>query len=522
MPLHAYGRPSPRRSWAAFVLVIVTIVLATLRLASAQTPDEANCSIQWSGDKQAEAACLRCQAAKDERACMCAALPRLCAPAQGAGKLALAVSVTLGEARVPGAHVTVTAGGVSQERTADASGDALFDLALPTPDPRAKTPSAPKVTVHTVALGASAKVPGLRFPTGTSELTLTLDRDVPLAKGDTSKRMTVALPAAKLVLSSLARDPKTGTWAPAPARVDFFLGKQKVFSMDNGTEAKTTTLLVPPDQVGRDYRVQAGTTDGTKLRDTTSFRIPAPGGTAFLTVYLGDLMTQLERARAKLNGMLAQAYGPEIADRITRGVRFELGDVGTPSYDAGVLRIPKNYTLGSDGEMENLFHEWGHRVQDVLAHDVRASFSVGGRTESPWAPDPDKNDWRAFDEARANFYSQLFTASLRYPGDKTYTEEAAKPHAGKCGTCPGYLAAAMVAHYRDPKLYANALEIARDVRDVHDEAVRTLGHPPRTYAELVRAKESLTDRQRTEGTITAARAQAIKTQLRDTNTRFRL
>jgi hypothetical protein len=62
----------------------------------------------------------------------------------------------------------------------------------------------------------------------------------------------------------------------------------------------------------------------------------------------------------------------------------------------------------------------------------------------------------------------------------------------------------------------------RDVRDVHDEAVRTLGHPPRTYTELVRAKESLVARQRAAGQITAEKAVALTQSLRDTNTRFKL
>lgn len=487
--------------------------LATLGPARAQTPMEVDCQIEWAGDAQAIAACVRCVPARDSRACFCAAMPARCTSA--VGKLALAVTPQLDGAAIPGARVVVTAGGATLERTTDASGDASFEVPV---DPKAP----PKVIVKSVALGQASKVAGLSFGKGTQVLAIALDREVPIRAGEATKRVAVALPSAKLVVTPLAYDPRTDAWKPTQARVELFSGSAKAFAFDAGPEARTIPLLVLPGKVGADYRVQAATTDGTKLRDTTSLRIPAPGNAAFLTLHLSDVLTQLERARVKLAAMLAQAYGPEIAARITQGVRFELGDLETPHYENGVLAIPASYTLGFDHEMENVFHEWGHRVQEVLAPDLRASFSVGGKTDAPWAPDPKGNEWRAFDEARANFYSQLFTASLRYPGDRAYDEEKAKPHVGRCATCPGYLASAMVTHYRDPSLYANALEIARDLRDVHDEAVRTLGHPPRTYAELVKSKESLVDRQLSEKRITPERAAAIRKQLRETNARFRL
>lgn len=489
------------------------VALAALGSARAQTPMEGDCHIAYMGDPQAIATCIRCIPARDSWACLCAELPSRCKST--VSKLSLAVTPQLDGAPIPGARVAVSAGGATLERVTDASGDASFEVPL---DPKAP----PKVIVKSVALGQESKLPGLSFGKGTQTFAVALDREVPLRAGETVKRVTVALPAAKLVITPLAYDRGADAWRPVQARVEIFSGSAKAFAVDAGPEARTVPLLVPPDKVGRDYRVQAATIDGTKLRDTTSLRVPAPGGAAFLTLHLADLLTQLERARVKLAAMLSQAYGPEIAARITQGVRFELGDLETPHYEAGVLAIPASYTLGFDHEVENLFHEWGHRVQEVLAPDFRASFSVGGKTDAPWAPDPKGNEWRAFDEGRADFYSQLFTAALRYPGDKAYNEEKAKPHVGKCATCPGYLASAMVAHYRDPSLYKSALEIARDLRDVHDEAARTLGHPPRTYAELVKAKESLVDRQLAEKRITPERAAAMRKQLRDVNARFKL
>ncbi|MBK8213975.1 MAG: hypothetical protein IPK71_09505 [Myxococcales bacterium] len=482
-------------------------ILGALVPAHAQTPDDMlDCADFGAGSTEL---CKRCQKAPNMAACMCAGDPKYCPTS----KVKLGVTVQLGAAKVVGAKVVVTSRGASLERTTDASGDALFEVGV---DPKAKS----QVVVKSVSVTQATRVPGVAFPIGSGAFTLAVDREVPLAPGETSKRTTVALPSARLNLTAVMRDPKTGAWAPARARAVFSIGANKAFSIDAERETKAFDLLVPPDKVGRDYRVQGTSLDAPGMQDTTSFRIPKPGGTVFLTLYLGDLMTQLERARAKLHAMLVQAYGPEVAARITQGVRFELADVATASYDAGVFRIPANWKLGSPDEMETLFHEWGHRVQDVLAHDLRASFSVGGRTESAWANDT--NEWRAFDEARANFYSQLFTASLRYPGDQTFNEAKAAPHIGKCRTCPGLMASALVTHYRDPKLYTNALEIARDVRDVHDEAVRTLGHPPRTYTELIKAKESLVERQRAAGQITAEKAAALVKSLRETNTRFKL
>jgi hypothetical protein len=497
--------PIPRLLRAT--LACAWAALGALAPAHAQTPDEMlDCVDFGAGSSEL---CKRCQKAPNMGACMCAGDSKYCPGV----KVKLGVTVQLGAAKVTGAKVVVTSRGASIERTTDGSGDALFEVTV---DPKGKS----QVVVKSVAVTQATRVPGVAFPLGSGAFTLAIDREIPMTAGETQKRTTVALPSARLNLTALLRDPKTGAWAPARARAVFSLGANKAFSIDAERETKAFDLLVPPDKVGRDYRVQATSLDTPGLQDTTSFRIPKPGGTVFLTVYLGDLMTQLERARAKLHALLVQAYGPEIAARITQGVRFELADVATASYDAGVFRIPANWKLGSPDEMETLFHEWGHRVQDVLAHDLRASFSVGGRTESAWANDT--NEWRAFDEARANFYSQLFTASLRYPGDQTYNEAKAAPHIGKCRTCPGLMASALVTHYRDPKLYANALEIARDVRDVHDEAVRTLGHPPRTYAELVNAKESLVARQRAAGQVTAEKAAALTKSLRDTNTRFKL
>lgn len=499
-----------RASLPRFLRAVAMGVWATVVAhvpAHAQTPDQVlDCADFGAG---ASELCKRCQKAPDMDACMCAGDSKYCPGA----KVKLGVTVQLASAKVTGAKVVVASRGVSLERTTDGSGDALFEILV---DPKGKSP----VVVKSVAVTQATRVPGLAFPLASGAFTLSLDQEVPLAAGETSKRTTVTLPSARLNLTAIMRDPKTGAWVPARARAVFSLGANKAFSIDAERETKAFDLLVPPDKVGRDYRVQATSLDAPGLQDTTSFRIPKPGGTVFLSLYLGDLMTQLERARAKLHALLVQAYGAEVAARITQGVRFELADVATASYDAGVFRIPANWKLGSPDEMETLFHEWGHRVQDVLAHDLRASFSVGGRTESAWANDT--NEWRAFDEARANFYSQLFTASLRYPGDQTFNEAKAAPHIGKCRTCPGLMASALVTHYRDPKLYANALEIARDVRDVHDEAVRTLGHPPRTYAELVRAKETLVERQRAAGQITAEKAAALTRSLRETNARFKL
>lgn len=486
--------------------------LAGLAPAHAQTPMEVDCQISYAGDPQAIAACVRCVSVAAPN-CLCNELPRLCGAA--AGKLALAVTPELAGAKIEGARVSVVAGGATLERVTDAKGDASFTIPL---DPKAP----PKVVVKSVALGQATKLPGLSFGKGSKTFVVALDRDVPIGAGETSKRLVVALPSAKLSTTPLAYDRASDAWRPARARVEVFSGSALAFAFDAGPEARTVPLLVPPDKVGADYRVQGASIDGTKLRDTTSLRVPPPGGTVFLTLHLADLLTQLERARVKLTAMLTQAYGAEVAARITQGVRFVLAEIPTPNYRAGVLSVPASFTLGFDQEVESVFHEWGHRVQDVLAGDFRASFSAGGRTDAPWAPDPDNDAWRAFDEGRADFYSQLFTAALRYPGDKAYNEEVAKPHVGKCATCPGYLASAMVAHYRDPALYKNALEIARDFRDVHDEGVRTLGHPPRSYAELVTAKESLVDRQLADKRITAERAAAIKKQLREVNARFKL
>lgn len=441
-------------------------------------------------------------------------VPRICA---NETKVAIAVTVQLDGAAVEAAKVTLAAADATLERVTGPSGDALFNVSV---GDGPKRPS--KLTVKTVALSKATKLPGLAFAAGSKSFTLEVNRDVPLARTDTSKRVTIVLPSAKAMVTAVAYDSKTNVWSPVAARADFFYAREKAFSTDVGPGGRSIPMLVPPGSTGKDYRVEGTSMDGTKLRDTTSMRVPAPGSTVFLTIYLGDLQTQLERARFKLNQMLAQAYGQEVADRITRGVVFDIADVPTPSYKDGVLHVPKLWSLGTGSEMESIFHEWGHRVQDVLAHDTVADFFVGDAIDSPWAPDPKKNEWRAFDEGRANFYSQLFTASLRYPGDQSFTEAKAMPFAGKCATCPGYLAAVMVAHYRDATLYGNALEIARDFRAVHDEASRTLGRAPRTYAEFVKAKESLIDRQRADGTITAARADAVRKQLRETNARFKL
>lgn len=504
-----------RGSSLAALVSLVIVCSVEPNAARGQTPDQVNdCDIALGktiGDPVASQVCRECNW---DVTCACARLPDRCKQTpKVATNLSLAVTLQLDARAVEGARVSVLAGASTLESVTDASGDARFALALGVPRPA-------KLTVKSVALSGTTKLPGVMFPKG---FVMPVDREVPLAAGDTSKRVAVTLPTAKLVVTPLSYDSNTGKWSSAPARVELVYGKS-AFHADVGPAATTIPLLIPPGAVGKEYRVQAATTDGTRLRDTVSLRVPAPGATAFLSLYLADLPTQLERARFRLNQMLVQAYGKEVADRITKSVVFTLSaDATTPSYKNGVITVPKVYSLGSLDEAENLFHEWGHRVQEVLAYDRRVDwFSAGGKTEGPWAPDPEKNEWRAFDEARANFYSQLFTAALRYPGDRTYTEAAAKPHIGKCANCPGVLAAAMVTHYRDPALYGNALEIARDLRAVNDEGAATLGHPPRTYAEFVKAKESLLDRQRAAGAITAERAEAIKKQLRETNARFKL
>lgn len=497
-------------------VALASMVVAASALeggALAQTPDQVLCRQVYS-DPLDIAACDRCgdvfAASAKGRACACAVAPKYCE-----ASAELDVELRFSQGAVQGAEVKVSAGGPAQVRRSDADGDALFKLAL---DPKAAS-----VTIDEVRILPETTVRGGVFPKPLSAFAIKLDRRVSFdLPREGRKKVVVTLPAARLNVTSLFHDEVKDTWAPAPSRVIVWLGENKLVGFDAAAGKATVDLLAPPELVGKDLRVEGAMIDRAIARDLVALRVPAPGQSAFVTLHLGDLMTQLERAREKVRVMLEKAFGAEVALRVTRGMRFEIGSFRTASYDAGVMRVPANWLMSSADSAESVFHEWGHRILDVLSPDADFDDAVGGRTGSAWERPPSPEV--GWDEARANFYSQLLSASLKYPGDKAYRESVALPLVGRCAGCPGFLASALVTHYRDGKLYGNALEIARDFQAVHDEARRpeVLGHPPRSYAEFVRAKVALTDRQAREGRIDAAKAAALKQQLRETNARFKL
>lgn len=496
--------------------LLASIVAASATLqggASAQTPDEVLCRQIYTeaGDI---AACERCgerfSASPAGLACACQLSAKYCqADAE------LDVELRFGQSTVQNARVTVVSGKGSQVKSTDADGDAFFKLSL---DPKTRS-----VTVKEVTIGPETTARGGVFPRPTAPWTLQLGREVALdLQREKRKKVVITLPTVTLNVTSLYHDEAHDTWAPTSARVMLWLGERKLAIFETAAGKATVDLLAPPELTGKDLRVEGIKLDRANARDLMGLRVPRAGESAFATLHLGDLMTQLERARAKLRVMLEKAFGPEVALRITQRMRFEVGSFATASYDAGVMRIPANWQMSSNDSAETVFHEWGHRIQDVLAPDPPFDDAVGGTTASPW--EGARSPALAWDEARANFYSQLLTASLKYPGDKAYRESVTRPMVGRCAGCPGFLASALVTHYRDGRLYGNALEIARDFQAVHDEARRpeVLGHPPRSYAEFVRAKEAMVNRQLQEGRIDAAKATLVKQTLRDVNARFRL
>lgn len=442
--------------------------------------------------------------------CACKVAPKFCT-----GNVKLDVEVQFLKTGVKGAVVSIAGPSGAQTKATDVDGDAIFSV---NSDPTKNL----KVTIKEITLGPDAVVRGGAFAKPITPWVVKLDREVEVKSGESNKKVIVALPSSTVFVTALYHDETKDVWVPTRARIVLSLGDKKLISTEATAQKTSFELLVPPDQAGRELRVEGYDLDHRPAQDLTTLRVPLAGQTAFLNLRLGDLSTQLERARFKVLAMLEQAFGAEIARRVTMNMRFELGDFPTASYLDGVMRIPRSWSLSNPDAAETVFHEWGHRVQDVLASDATFDDAVGGATSTAWAPA--RTEWVAWDEARANFYSQLFTASLKYPGDKAYRESTAKPFVGTCARCPGYLAAAVVTHYRDGKQYANALEIARDFQAVHDEARKpgVLGHPPRTYAEFVKAKEALIDRQVRERTLDATKGEARKKSLREMNSRFKL
>ena len=159
-------------------------------------------------------------------------------------------------------------------------------------------------------------------------------------------------PTATLNVTSLYHDEARDTWAPTSARVLLWLGDKKLSTFETAAGKATVDLLAPPELTGKDLRVEGVKLDRANARDVMALRVPRPGESAFATLHLGDLMTQLERARAKLRVMLEKAFGAEVALRITQRMRFELGDFPTASYDAGVMRIPANWQMSSNDSAE--------------------------------------------------------------------------------------------------------------------------------------------------------------------------
>ena len=219
-----------RRGSSLAALVSLVIVSVEPNAARGQTPDQVNdCDIALGktiGDPVASQVCKECNW---DVTCACARLPDRCKQTpKAATNLSLAVTLQLDTRAVEGARVSVLAGASTLESVTDASGDARFALALGVPRPA-------KLTVKSVALSATTKLPGVMFPKG---FVMPVDREVPLAAGDTSKRVTVTLPTAKLVVTPLAYDSNTGKWSSAPARVELVYGKS-AFHADVGPAATT-------------------------------------------------------------------------------------------------------------------------------------------------------------------------------------------------------------------------------------------------------------------------------------------
>lgn len=222
----------------------------------------------------------------------------------------------------------------------------------------------------------------------------------------------------------------------------------------------------------------AQTIKGVAYEGWESITLPSntiESATALIELSTTDLPSQFRRYQARLRETLVAAgFTAEEVQQIL-AVRLRMG--AGNNYLNGIITMAQGSTLRSSSE--NLLHEFGHLISDVVAPDepegVGMSREGGGPT----------NPVTAWDEGRAHLYSSLLGRALALPGAKPVGQSPAAYD--DCARREEFVHRALVEYYGNRTLFPNPAAALADFRDAHERGQAQLGRPPRTMAEFLNA-----------------------------------
>lgn len=186
-----------------------------------------------------------------------------------------------------------------------------------------------------------------------------------------------------------------------------------------------------------------------------------------------DLIQQFKTYRRKVEEALGAAgFSKQEIDRI-KAVNIRIRTRN--NYLDGVIQLAPNSKL--KGSSENLLHEYGHLITDVIAPDEPEGVGITHEADAP------VNMNAAWDEGRAHFYSTLLGQLVGLPGAKPIA--TAPTGIADCENRELYIHRALVEHYGNKAFFANPTDALSRFREIQIRGAKQLSHPPRTIVEYL-------------------------------------
>lgn len=162
-------------------------------------------------------------------------------------------------------------------------------------------------------------------------------------------------------------------------------------------------------------------------------------------------------------------------DEVTRIMAVQLRIGTRNNYLNGVIQLAQGSALRTSSE--NLLHEFGHLITDVIAADEPDGVGITHEVDEA------VNLNAAWDEGRAHFFSTLLGQIAGLPGAKPIPRSP--QGVDDCENRELFIQRALAEHFGNRGLYATPTQALAQFREVHRVGRQQLGRPPRTVIEFV-------------------------------------
>jgi len=188
-----------------------------------------------------------------------------------------------------------------------------------------------------------------------------------------------------------------------------------------------------------------------------------------------NFLDQFAKYRKKIEDALTAAGCTKEEIQQIRALKIRIGDRN--NYRDGVIQLAPNSKLKDSSE--NLLHEYGHFITDIIAQDEPEGVGIIHDVDAP------VNLEAAWDEGRAHFYSTLLGQITGLPGSKPI---ATSPSGvSDCENRELFIQRALIEHFGNKALYATPIEALKAFRDVQAHGRQQMERPPRTIYEFLTA-----------------------------------